>query len=160
MVSRKGECCGECVPKLCHYKNQTYHVGDIWKSDDSCLFYECAESFADSSVETKMVTFKKSCPALKDCPPKQIYFKDCCPICGPSQDSENDSNIFNFWDLSEKDRIFSKNTYLKHPCRRECVKNEAPKTCNYKFIVSARQLIKVFFFPKSVSVFVRLIFAD
>ncbi|XP_031635309.1 laccase-1-like [Contarinia nasturtii] len=133
MVHLKGECCGECVPKRCSYKNQTYNIGDIWKSNDSCLFYECV----DDDVGTRIITFKKSCPTLKDCPTKKVVFEDCCPFClrTKSHDYENDSDVFNILDLSEKDHHMSRDTYLKHPCRRECVKNAAPEICNYKFIV-------------------------
>lgn len=139
MVVKKDECCGKCVPKRCHFKNQTYNIGDIWKSEDSCLFYECAESFVDNDFGTKILTFKKSCPALvKNCPPKEVYFKDCCPICKSSHHlKEGETSTFDFMNLNEKMHIFSRDTYLKHPCRRECVKNEAPKTCNYKFVVSS-----------------------
>lgn len=79
-----------------------------------------------------MILSKKSCPPLEDCPSKQVTIKNCCPVCGSSQTSDD----LDFMDLSEKDRIMSQDTYINHPCRRECVKNAPPKTCNYKFIVS------------------------
>lgn len=133
MLPKKGQCCGECIQKSCTFKNQTYQPGDVWRSEDKCLYYECADIFEGINVGAKVTSYKKSCPKLENCPSNEIYFEDCCPVCRTISSTENDAIIDIF---ANNDEVMSRDTYLKHPCRRECIKSATPKTCNYKFVVS------------------------
>lgn len=137
-MPKKGQCCGECVRKRCTFNNQTYNIGDIWKSKDKCQFYECAgNQFADDIIEAKVISYRKSCPKLNNCPSNEIYMKDCCSYCQIDQKPTNQTNLSDFvHDLERNNAIMSLDTYLKHPCRRECVAGAKPKICEYTFIVS------------------------
>lgn len=132
-MPKDGQCCGECIQKHCVFQNQTYSPGDVWRSDDKCLFYECAEITDGNNIGAKITSYKKACPNLGNCPSDQVYVKDCCAICKSVASTENEeANEF----FTNNDEIMSKDTYLNHSCRRECVKDASPQTCSYKFVVS------------------------
>lgn len=132
-MPKEGQCCGECVQKHCVFKNQTYNPGDVWRSDDKCLYYECAEVFGEDGVGAKVTSYKKACPKLEHCPSNHVFFKDCCAFC-KSMPSEENADTTDFF--ANHDETMAQDTYLNHPCRRECVKGATPKMCTYKFVVS------------------------
>lgn len=138
MTQRKGQCCGECVKRKCMFNNKLYKIGEMWKSDDNCSFYECSANRIDDDVEeAKINSFKKSCPAVKNCPSDRMVIKDCCPYCQLDEHITKDSDKSDFIHPTDKyTEIMSRETYMKHPCRRECVNGEPPKVCNYTFVVS------------------------
>lgn len=138
LVPKKGQCCGECVRKRCTFNNQTYEIGDMWKSKDKCRFYECAgNQIAENIVEAKVISYQKSCPQNDNCPSNQIYIKDCCSYCQMEQGPKDQSRLSDFVHAPDKyNAIMSRDTYRQHPCRRECIKDAPPKTCNYTFVVS------------------------
>lgn len=109
----------------------------MWKSSDKCQFYECsANILAENITEAKIVSYRKSCAVLKDCPPKQVITKDCCMHCASDQQPTNQSEWDDFVHWSDKyDEQMSKETYLQHPCRRECIVGATPKVCEYTFVV-------------------------
>lgn len=137
-MPKKGQCCGECVRKRCTFNNKTYNIGDMWRSKDKCRFYECAGSpIAGEIIEAKVISYQKACPKLGDCPPNQIYMKDCCSYCQVDQLPTNQSDLSDFVHAPDKyDAIMSRDTYLTHPCRRECISGAPAKTCEYTFVVS------------------------
>lgn len=140
---KEGQCCGECIQTHCLFNNQTYKPGDVWRSEDNCLFYECAEILDEENVGVKVSSYKKACPELENCPPDQVVVRDCCPTCESIQMEANevDGNFFTNHDVT-----MSKDTYRNHPCRRECVENAPPKTCNYKFVVGFDNSL-IYLFP-------------
>lgn len=144
-MPKKGQCCGECVRKRCTFNNHTYNIGDMWKSNDKCRFYECAgNKIVDDIIEAKVISYQKSCPNITDCPLNQIYMKDCCSYCQMEQHTDR-SDRSDFIHASDKyDDIMSRDFYRQHPCKRECIKGEPPKTCNYTFVVSTLFLKKLF----------------
>lgn len=110
----------------------------MWKSADGCTFYECSNTNGRPSV----TVFKKKCPKL-NCPIHKRIDKDCCMICVDDDSAgKHDSKSY----IGEDDHefvykpdkyadIMNPDTYLKHPCFRECKENAAPKICNYTFVV-------------------------
>lgn len=145
LVPKQGQCCGECIRKRCTFENTTYEIGDMWKSSDKCQFYECsANVIADNITEAKIVSYRKSCPELKDCPTKQVITKDCCMSCALDQQPANQSEWDDFVHWSDKyDDQMSKDTYLKHPCRRDCIVGATPKVCQYIFVVCILWIILI-----------------
>ncbi|XP_055302470.1 uncharacterized protein LOC129568512 isoform X2 [Sitodiplosis mosellana] len=131
-VPKEGQCCGECIRKHCVFQNQTYSPGDVWRSEDNCLFYECAETFEGDIVGTKVSSYKKACPKLENCPTNQVFSKGCCAFCKSNSSTENEETDDSF---ANHDETMSKDTYLNHPCRRECIQNTTPRTCSYKFVL-------------------------
>lgn len=84
MVIPNDQCCGECVQTKCKSDNGTlYAVGEMWKSKDTCTFYECVERTSHKGVS--VYSYRKSCAKLDDCPPHQIVTHDCCPTCDRSK---------------------------------------------------------------------------
>lgn len=120
----------------------------MWKSKDKCRFYECAgNQLDDNIVEAKVISYQKACPKLDNCPTNQIYMKDCCSYCQMDQQRTDQSNLSDFVHAPDKhNAIMSQDTYRQHPCRRECIKGDAPKTCNYTFVVSFYDFICILFF--------------
>lgn len=137
LVPKKGQCCGECVKKRCSFNNETYNIGDMWKSEDQCTFYECAESRSgDGIVSAQITSYQKSCPPINNCPANRVLMRDCCPYCGLETKQQANSSLSDFIHAPDKyNKIFSRDTYLTHPCRRTCVKGEPPKECRYTFVV-------------------------
>lgn len=138
LVPKKGQCCGECVRKHCTFGNNTYEIGEMWKSEDECTFYECSKEHLDGDViGAKMTSYKKSCPSVGNCPSKQIKVRDCCEYCAPESSVTENEDFSDFVHPVDKYlEVMSKETYLKHPCRRECVNGAPSMTCNYTFVVS------------------------
>ena len=55
----------------------------MWKSEDSCTFFECIET----AKGVKPSSYKKFCPPIdRNCAKSKIIVKDCCEYC------EDDSN--------------------------------------------------------------------
>lgn len=137
-MQRRGQCCGECVKRKCLFNNKLYNIGEMWKSVDNCAFHECSANRIDDDVEeAKISSFKKSCPVVKNCPTDRIVTKDCCPYCQINDNVARDTDKSEFIHSTDKyTSIMSHDTYMKHPCKRECVKGEPPKVCNYTFVVS------------------------
>lgn len=137
-MPKKGQCCGECVKKRCTFQNVTYEIGDMWKSEDQCTFYECAKNQIDDGIVTAQITsYKKSCAAINNCPSNRLTIKDCCYFCQmESKSADNQNHISDFVHTPDKYlAIMSRDTYLQHPCRRECIKGAPPMICNYTFLV-------------------------
>lgn len=74
---KDGKCCGECVQTKCRADGGIHKVGDMWKSKDGCTFSECVQKGDSVSV----LSYKKTCPELKNCPKERVFFKDCCAYC-------------------------------------------------------------------------------
>lgn len=130
LVQKKGQCCGECVKSRCSMNNATYEMGAMWKSADSCTFYECSSSTAE------ITSYKKSCPVVQNCPSNRLTIKECCPYCESDSRPANEEQMDDFVHSPNKyTSIMSKETYRNHPCRRQCVKGAAPMMCNYTFLV-------------------------
>lgn len=72
-----GECCGTCAPTFCKYGESKFKIGEIWKSSDNCTINECIDKGSDVVV----MSYKKSCPILKNCPEDNTEIRDCCPYC-------------------------------------------------------------------------------
>lgn len=77
MVTKKGQCCGECIQTKCRADDTLYKIGDMWKSKDGCSFSECIKKGESVAVSS----YKKACPELSNCPKEKIYIKDCCSYC-------------------------------------------------------------------------------
>lgn len=109
----------------------------MWKSSDKCQFYECSpNTIADNITEAKIVSYRKSCPTLKNCPSNKTYMKDCCTFCAFDGQPTNQSEFDDFVHWADKyDGEMSRDTYLKHPCRRECISGASPRVCEYTFVV-------------------------
>lgn len=118
----------------------------MWKSTDKCQFYECsANAIADNITEAKIVSYRKSCPPLQNCPSNKTYMKDCCTFCSFDQQPKNQSEFDDFVHWADKyDGEMSRDTYMRHPCRRECISGASPKVCEYIFVVRFKK--NVFFF--------------
>lgn len=108
----------------------------MWKSEDSCTFFECVSK--KSGV--KISSYRKSCPALQtNCPKHRRVVRDCCTYCS------DDTNTTKRQQTDEKDfihkpdkyeEIMDPQTYLNHPCARQCKEGAEPMVCNYTFLVS------------------------
>lgn len=141
-MPRKNQCCGECVATKCSFNNKLYTIGEMWKSDDNCTFYECSESIkgspGDSVTSAQINKYKKACPPLGECPSNRVTMKGCCQTCQleiAKLESKNGKTLFTY--PSEQNNItFSSDTYLKHPCRRKCRQDQVALICSYTFIVS------------------------
>lgn len=132
---KEKECCGECVRKRCTFGNKIYNIGDRWESRGNCRTYECAKTSNGNKVEVNIFSNQISCPNIGNCSKNRVQYEDCCPHCddGTSSDSTNKRNILRI--NENHDTLISRDTYINHPCRRECVKSYT-KTCTYKFVVS------------------------
>lgn len=122
MVPSTVQCCGECVRKRCTFKNQTFNIGDTWSSEDKCRVYKCTPNLMGNLTEAKIVLHEKPCTT--------------------------NISIFNNFDKDfllhaeeDSDAAMSQETYVKHPCRRECTTMPEYKICYYKFFVSVTQYI-------------------
>lgn len=64
--------------------------------------------------------------------------------------STDQTKAFNINDFvhnsSEHAKLTDRETYLKHPCRRECIDGAPAKVCNYTFSVSNENFQKITFF--------------
>lgn len=100
-----------------------------------CRTYECAKTSNGNKVEVNIFSNQISCPNIGNCSKNRVQYKDCCPHCddGTSSDSTNKRNLLRIDE--NHDTLIPRDTYINHPCRRECVKNNT-KTCTYKFVVS------------------------
>lgn len=140
-MPRKNQCCGECVATKCSFNNKLYNIGELWKSDDNCTFFECSESIKGSSgdyvTSAQINKYSKACPPLGECPSNRITTKNCCQTCQlePKLENKNSKTVFTY-PGDQNNITFSSDTYLKHPCRRKCRQGQPALTCNYKFIVS------------------------
>ncbi len=83
---KDGQCCGECVQTKCRAEGEIYNVGDMWKSKDGCTFSECVWKGDSVSV----LSYKKTCPAVENCPKEKIFLKDCCSYCKSGKQAEDD----------------------------------------------------------------------
>lgn len=85
MVTPPGQCCGECVQTKCKSNGRIHKVGDMWKSDDNCTFFECV--LRPEGV--RVSSYKKSCPPVTaGCPRHKIMVRECCSYC--EQDEATD----------------------------------------------------------------------
>lgn len=142
-MHRKNQCCGECVATKCSFNKRLYKIGEMWKSEDNCTFYECGKSRSgpddDYIVSAKINKYKKSCPPLAECPSSRILTKDCCKVCdtrSPATDRTMLADTSDFvHPIDRNTDLFSRETYLNHPCRRECRKGAPPMACYYTFMV-------------------------
>lgn len=134
---KAGECCGECVQKKCELENKLYSVGELWQSDDHCMFYQCQQ---DSNGLLVISEYSKSnCPKMPaNCPPAEVHQKDCCQYCNATTEqlavaaTELDQSRAE----TNKTDYLSEETYRNHPCVRSCREGEEPMMCHYKFAVS------------------------
>lgn len=128
-LSNESVCCGECVQSHCVFENGIYEAGDNWKSVDNCTFYECSEK--NGLVE--ITSFKKACPDIPtDCSSENLYVKDCCQYCRVPKKIEVSDALG-----SPSELILTKaDAYRNHPCARDCVAGEGPRSCAYTFVVS------------------------
>lgn len=79
LIIREGQCCGECVQTKCKAGAVIYDVGNMWKSEDGCTFFECVSR---PSLSTVVSSYKKSCPSLPvNCQRHNIVVRDCCEYC-------------------------------------------------------------------------------
>lgn len=113
----------------------------MWKSKDQCRFFECASNHVgDGIVEAKVVSYQKSCPKIDNCPTNQIYIKDCCSYCQMNDTAATESDLSDFVHAPDKYASdMARETYLTHPCRRECINGAPTKMCKYRFVVSGTQ---------------------
>lgn len=144
-MPRKNQCCGECVATRCSFNNQLYGIGEMWKSDDNCTFFECSKTRTgtenDFIISAKINKYRKTCAPLGDCPKNRVIIKDCCEICRalelpktPLPEHKNDTSDF-VHPIDRNTEMFSRDTYMKHPCRRTCRRGEPPMICEYTFMV-------------------------
>lgn len=149
LVTRPDQCCGECVQTKCRSdssspsSNETtgavlHAVGDMWKDPDGCTFYECVRT-ADDRLD--ITSYRKTCaPLTESCPHNRLELHDCCPVCAADTDSSFDksapaaheSYTFN---ATQQAIIMDPDTYLRHPCARDCQLGAAPMVCHYTFLV-------------------------
>lgn len=79
LIVPEGRCCGDCVQTKCKSDNGTvYDIGKMWRSADTCTFYECVLQNGHPIVSS----YRKSCPPLRNCPKEKIELQNCCPVCG------------------------------------------------------------------------------
>lgn len=145
-MHRKNQCCGECVATKCSHNGRLYKIGETWKSSDNCTIYECGKSRSgtddDYVISAKINKYEKSCPPLGDCSADQIVVRDCCKVCDThpaTMTTTNSTTADNSDFVHPVDRntgLFDRDTYMAHPCRRECRKGAAPMQCHYTFMVS------------------------
>lgn len=149
---KEGQCCGECVQTKCRAEGKIYQIGDMWKSNDGCTFSECVRKGDSVSVSS----FKKTCPELKNCPKGKVFVKDCCSYCESGKQAADNDGMNNLdycfvtlangfileetshefiFDSEKFAKILDKETYLNHPCVRDCQDGTPPMTCNYTFMV-------------------------
>lgn len=76
-----------------------------------------------------------------------IYFVWYFASINGSTDQTKAFNIDDFVHNSSKyEKITDRETYLKHPCRRECIDGSPPKVCRYTFSVSNDNLNEIYGF--------------
>lgn len=77
MQIKTGQCCGECVQTKCKFNGNIYEIGSMWKSVDTCSFYQCTQN----EFGVKITSYKKACPKLDPCLSGKYFTKDCCRYC-------------------------------------------------------------------------------
>lgn len=144
LVPRPDRCCGECVQTKCRVSstNNTaaaafYAVGDMWKTADGCTFNECVRTGDDSIAIT---SYRKTCaPLAEPCPRSRLVQHDCCPACSAASSARAapaaDPPISHTFNATENAILMDPDTYLRHPCARDCQSGAAPMVCNYTFLV-------------------------
>ncbi|XP_025836286.1 hemocytin-like [Agrilus planipennis] len=70
-------CCGICEPVACVLNDTLKYANDEWKSEDGCITFRC-EFFNDQMAVTRS---EESCPNIDNCPPQDVYIKNCCKHC-------------------------------------------------------------------------------
>lgn len=153
LITKAGQCCGECVQTKCKAGAIIYDVGNMWKSEDGCTFFECVSK---PSVGTRVSSYKKSCPPLPACQRHNIIIRDCCEYCSDDRSVNNNKEagkifllLFLFdinWKKPVSENEFIHNTenmddydpatYANHQCARECRVGAPPMICKYTFHVS------------------------
>ncbi|KAJ6648616.1 G-protein coupled receptor Mth2, partial [Pseudolycoriella hygida] len=132
LVVKDGQCCGECVQTKCRDEGLIYEIGEMWKSSDGCTFSECIQKGESASISS----YKKTCPILTNCPKGQVFIKDCCEYCISGKEANDEAASHEFvFDYEKFSKILDKDTYLNHPCVRDCKEGASPMTCNYTFMV-------------------------
>lgn len=127
LIRKSGECCGECVQRKCKQNDVLHDIGTTWRSDDSCTIFECAEK----NGEATLVDYKKSCPSLPAyCPAHKIITQNCCQYCQGDEEGDKKNR-----DSDTPDDISQYDTYLTHPCKRDCDASPESMTCQYKFTI-------------------------
>lgn len=142
-MHRKNQCCGECVATKCAFNGRLYKIGEMWKSNDNCTFYECGKSRSgtedDYVISAKINKYQKACPPMEECQPSHVVVKDCCKVCDTTilvKDATTSTDNSEFvHPIDRNTDLFSRDTYIDHPCRRECRKGAPPMTCQYTFMV-------------------------
>ncbi|XP_077966609.1 von Willebrand factor-like [Styela clava] len=76
-----GQCCGDCVPNVCHYQTKQYAIGQTWiPEDDQCTTCECMTDPLTNEVYSQCTS--PSCtPFDPSCPEENIVTDGCCSVC-------------------------------------------------------------------------------
>jgi len=86
-----GQCCGDCVPTVCHYNGKQYAPGQTWTSpDNKCTTCECMIDPVNNEVYSQCNA--PSCPPIDDkCAPEDVITTadGCCTYCAPKSAPQN-----------------------------------------------------------------------
>jgi hypothetical protein len=82
-----GQCCGDCVPTVCHYESKQYAPGQTWTaSDNACTTCECMIDPMTNEVFSQCNA--PQCPPTDGmCDPEDIMTTSdgCCTYCASRQ---------------------------------------------------------------------------
>nr|XP_029736390.1 L-ascorbate oxidase-like [Aedes albopictus]XP_029736391.1 L-ascorbate oxidase-like [Aedes albopictus] len=116
-------CCPQCVQAKCRFNDRFYAEDESWESPDGCQRYRCINEGGLLSI----VSNRKQCPVMMDCPPEDVVEQDCCSMC----------NITLVKPVTPRPRkgieYYDELDYSDHECKRECIRGRKPMNCYYRF---------------------------
>ena len=81
-----GQCCGDCVPTVCHYEGKQYAPGQTWTNpENECTKCECMIDPLTNEVYSQCLA--PTCPPIdENCSTEDIFTTEdgCCTYCKPS----------------------------------------------------------------------------
>lgn len=80
-----GQCCGDCVPNMCHNSGNQYTVGQTWSSGD-CGKCSCKADPLTNEVYSECIT--TACPSMDlNCREEDLRTTEdgCCTYCATSE---------------------------------------------------------------------------
>jgi len=117
-----GQCCGDCVPTVCHYNGKQYAPGQTWTSpDNKCTTCECMIDPVNNEVFSQCNA--PSCPPVDDaCDPADIVTTadGCCTYCVPKSKPQNCRPVVDFVDEFEFGGCKSQGKVNVTMCEGQC----------------------------------------
>jgi len=117
-----GQCCGDCVPTVCHYEGKQYAPGQTWTNpENECTKCECMIDPLTNEVYSQCLA--PTCPPIdENCSTEDIFTTEdgCCTYCKPRATATGCRPVIDFVEQFEQDGCVSVGKVNVTMCEGQC----------------------------------------